>query len=106
MRGVKFNHKLTVTAGSNNRPINIVPWVRVINKKPYEISLYQSFLLSDLITTIFLFLNVNGNKHKNASVYRSPAYVRGGISVNPHFIRIKEVDHRKVTNSAKKIALR
>jgi hypothetical protein len=41
----------------------------------------------------------------NAIVYQSPANVTGGISERPIFIITNEVDHRKVTKSARKIAL-
>ena len=43
---------------------------------------------------------MKGKKHKNAKEYLNPANVIGGISINPHFIIIKEVDHKNVTNNA------
>jgi len=104
--GVKFNHKLTVTAGSSSSPINIVPCVKAMNNNPYEMSLNQSFLVRVIITALFFLLNAKGSKHKKARLYLSPAYVNGGISANPHFIKMNEVDHRKVTSSARKIAFR
>jgi len=39
-----------------------------------------------------------------AMKYRSPAKVIGGISDKPHLIITNDVDHRKVTSSASKIA--
>jgi hypothetical protein len=51
-------------------------------------------------------LKAKGSKQTKASVYRNPANVNGGISAKPHFISMKEVDQRKVTRSARKIALR
>ena len=44
--------------------------------------------------------HTNGASTRKASVYRSPAKVRAGISSNPNLIRIQEVDQRKVTNRA------
>jgi hypothetical protein len=46
---------------------------------------------------------MKGRKHKNASEYRKPAKVRGGISTKPIFIITNEVDHKKVTNRAWRI---
>jgi hypothetical protein len=42
----------------------------------------------------------------NAIVYRKPAKVSGGISTSPIFIITNDVDQRKVTRSARIIALR
>jgi len=49
-------------------------------------------------------VKANGSRQINAMKYRSPAKVSGGISVKPHLIITKDVDHRKVTSSASKIA--
>jgi len=42
----------------------------------------------------------------NAILYLNPANVSGGISVRPILIITKEVDQRKVTRRASRIALR
>ena len=42
----------------------------------------------------------------NAIVYRNPAKVSGGISASPNLIITNDVDQRKVTRSASKIAFR
>ena len=69
-------------------------------------SLNQSFVLRDLNKAVFSFLKAKGSRQINASVYRNPAKVKGGISASPHLINMKEVDQRKVTNKARKIDLR
>lgn len=39
-------------------------------------------------------------KHNKANEYLNPAKVIGGISINPNFIIMKDVDHKDVTNNA------
>jgi hypothetical protein len=51
-------------------------------------------------------VNVKGSRQIKATVYRSPAKVNGGISASPIFIITKEVDQRKVTRTARRIALK
>jgi hypothetical protein len=51
-------------------------------------------------------VRANGSKTKNARLYLNPAYVNRGISDKPHLISIKDVDHRKVTKSASRIAFK
>jgi hypothetical protein len=48
---------------------------------------------------------MNGRKNKKARKYRNPAKVMGGISANPHFIIMKEVDHKNVTSNARIIGI-
>ena len=55
------------------------------------------------ISSILFFVSANGSRQTKAIKYLNPAKVRGGISRSPHFISIKEVDQRNVTNSARKI---
>jgi hypothetical protein len=49
---------------------------------------------------------MNGSKQTNAIEYLNPAKVNGGISFRPSFIITKDVDHKKVTSKASKIAER
>jgi hypothetical protein len=51
-------------------------------------------------------VNPNGRRQIKAIVYLSPAKVNGGISASPIFIITNEVDQRKVTSRASRIALR
>ena len=76
------------------------------NRKPRRISLYQSFLCMLLIIEEFFFVKAKGKRQINAIVYRSPAKVNGGISASPIFIITNDVDQRKVTSSASRIAFK
>ena len=54
---------------------------------------------------LFFFVNKNGRRKTKAIEYLNPANTSGGISFNPNFIITKDVDQRKVTNSASSIAV-
>lgn len=52
----------------------------------------------------FFLKNKNGSKHRLAIPYLRAAYINGGMSSKPYFIKTQEVDHKKVTNMAMKMA--
>ena len=51
-------------------------------------------------------MNANGSRQTKAIEYLNPANVNGGISASPNFIITNDVDQRKVTSRARRIALR
>ena len=51
-----------------------------------------------------LFVKAKGRRQAKAIVYLNPAKVNGGISASPIFIITNEVDQRKVTRRARRIA--
>lgn len=58
------------------------------------------------ITTEFFLVKANGSRKINAIEYLNPANVKGGISARPIFIITNDVDQRKVTSRASKMAFK
>lgn len=56
------------------------------------------------ISSIFSLWKINGRRIINAIKYLNPAKVKGGISLRPSLIITNDVDHKNVTNRARKIA--
>ena len=71
--------------------------------KPSSTSLIQLLPSKFFISATRSFLNANGRRQINASAYRKPAKVSGGISFKPILIITKEVDQRNVTSRAIRI---
>lgn len=101
MTGVVDNSRLIGTAGKTESPINIVPWVTVINKNP------SSNICRKWGRDIFLMSSLQFGektekrvKNKNAKKYLIPAKVMGGIFLRPILINTHDEDHSIVTKTA------